>query len=68
VRHFGGDRDSPLLRADFLIGRAAYLSKYHGFLAGMQARLGAILGALARFRFGELRYLTSGQKVDGNQQ
>jgi GT2 family glycosyltransferase len=68
VRHFGGDRDSPLLRADFLIGRAAYLSKYHGFLAGMQARLGAILGALARFRFGELRYLTAGQKVDGNQQ
>ncbi len=68
VRHYGGERDSPLLRADFLIGRAAYLSKHHGLVAGIQARLGAILGALAGFRFSELRYLTAGQKVDGNQQ
>ena len=68
VRHYGGDRESAMLRADFRMGCAAYLSKYHGFLPGLQARLGAILGALAGFRFGELSFLTSGQKVDGKQE
>jgi len=68
VRHYGGGRDSALLRADFSMGRAAYLSKYHGFSKGIQARLGAFFAALAGFRFGELRYLTAGQKVDGTQQ
>jgi GT2 family glycosyltransferase len=68
VRHYPEADDSPIRHADFLLGRAAYLSKHHGFVAGMQARLGAILGALAGFRFGELRYLMAGQKIDGNQQ
>lgn len=68
VRHYGRAGDFPLLRADFRLGRAAYLGKHHGFMAGLQARLGSILGALAGFRFGELGPLLSGQKIDGTQQ
>jgi N-acetylglucosaminyl-diphospho-decaprenol L-rhamnosyltransferase len=67
VRHYGGE-DSALLRADFWLGRAAYLSKHQGFVAGLQARLGAIFGALVGLRFGELGPLLSGQKIDGTQQ
>lgn len=67
VRHYGREGDSPLRRADFLLGRAAYLGKYQGFVAGLQARLGSILGPLASFRFGELSYTFSGQKIDGKQ-
>ena len=68
VRHSPSPVDSSLVRADFQLGRAAYLGKYHGFLAGLQARLGSILGALVGFRFGELGPLLSGQKIDGSQQ
>lgn len=68
VRHYPDPDDSPLFRADFLLGRAAYISKYHGFAAGLQARLGSVLGALGGFRLSELRYLLAGQKIDGNQQ
>lgn len=68
VRHFGREEDSPMLRADQLLGRAAFIAKYQGFAAGLQARLGSILGPLAGFRFGELKYTLSGQKIDGNQQ
>jgi GT2 family glycosyltransferase len=67
VRHFPEPDDSPRLRADFLLGRAAYLGKHQGFAAGLQARLGSVLGALGGFRLGELRYLLAGQKIDGNQ-
>lgn len=68
VRHYGGHEDSSMLRADLALGRAAYLGKYHGVMAGLQARLGAIFGALAGFRLGEVGPLMSGQKIDGNQQ
>jgi hypothetical protein len=67
VRHYGRENDSSMLRADFLLGRAAYLGKHQGFAAGLQARVGSILGPLAAFRFGELGYTFSGQKIDGNQ-
>ena len=67
VRHSPEPDESSLLRADFLLGRAAYIGKYHGFAAGLQARVGSLLGALGGFRLGELRYLLAGQKIDGNQ-
>jgi GT2 family glycosyltransferase len=68
VRHYPDSDDSAMLRADFQLGRAAYLSKHHGFVAGMQARVGSVLGALASFRLSELRGLIAGQKIDGSQQ
>jgi len=68
VRHYGGGRDSAMLRADFRLARATYLGKHHGFTAGLQARLGTVLGPLAGFRFGELKYTLSGQKIDGKQE
>lgn len=68
VRHYPEPDDSPMLHADFLLGRAAYIGKYHGLAAGLQARIGSLLGALGGFRLGELRYLLAGQKIDGNQQ
>ena len=54
--------------ADFLSGRAVFLGKYQGFGAGLQARVAAVLGPLAAFRFGELKYTISGQKIDGTQE
>src|SRR6185312_16002975 len=63
VRHYGRQSDSPLRRADFLLGRAAYIGKHHGVVAGLQARLGTILGPLVSFRFGELGFTFSGQKI-----
>jgi hypothetical protein len=68
VRHHGSDGYSTAERADFLLGRAEFLGKYKGFAAGMFARLGAILGPLVGFRFGELSRTISGQKIDGTQQ
>lgn len=68
VRHYGGDRDSPLLRADYRLAQATFLGKHQGFAAGFQARLGSILGPLAAFRFGELKYTVPGQKIDGKQE
>jgi GT2 family glycosyltransferase len=67
VRHQGRDADTPFERADFLLGRAAFLGKYQGFGAGLQARLAAVFGALFGFRFGEFKYTVSGQKIDGTQ-
>jgi len=67
VRHFGGGGSSALLRADYLHGQAVYIGKHQGFGAGLRARIGSVLGALASFRLGELRYLMGGQKIDGNQ-
>jgi N-acetylglucosaminyl-diphospho-decaprenol L-rhamnosyltransferase len=68
VRHQGGEGLSAVGRADFQLGRAVYLAKYQGFAAGLQARLGAVFSALFGFRFGELKYLISGQKIDGTQE
>ena len=57
----------PLFDADHEIGVAAWLGKHHGFFAGLTYRIGAILRALAGFRFKELAALASGQKLDGSQ-
>jgi N-acetylglucosaminyl-diphospho-decaprenol L-rhamnosyltransferase len=67
VRHHGSEGYTPAERADFLLARAAYLGKYRGFAAGLQARIAAILGPLFGFRFGELSRTISGQKIDGTQ-
>lgn len=68
VLHHSSDGYSTAERADFLLARAAYLGKYSGFLTGIAARLGAILGPLFGFRFGEFSRTISGQKIDGTQQ
>jgi len=51
--------------ADRKLGTAAYLGKYFGFPAKLKYLTGAILGALFTFKLGQLRYLVSGQKIDG---
>lgn len=68
VRHQGGGESSGLLQADFQNSRAVFLGKYQGFAAGLMARIGAMFGALAGFRLGELKYLMAGQKIDGTQE
>jgi GT2 family glycosyltransferase len=65
VHHHGQDGYTNEEQADFLLGRAVFLGKYHGFAAGLQARIAAILSGLAGFRFGELKYTLPGQKIDG---
>jgi GT2 family glycosyltransferase len=65
VRHHSRDTYTSFERADYLLGRAVFLGKYKGFGAGLQARLGAVFGPLLGFRFGELKYTLSGQKIDG---
>jgi GT2 family glycosyltransferase len=67
VRHAGRTAYSSLERADFLLGRAAFLGKYQGAGAGVQARLASIFGPLLGFRFGELSKTLAGQKIDGTQ-
>jgi GT2 family glycosyltransferase len=67
VRHHGSDGYTTAERADFLLARAAFIGKYSGFGASLQARLGAILGPFFGFRFGELSRTISGQKIDGTQ-
>jgi len=67
VRHHGSTGYSALERADFLLGRAVFMGKYLGFGAGLRARLAAVFGPLVSFRWGELRYTLSGQKIDGTQ-
>ena len=57
----------PLAEADRILGAAAYLGKYYGFLSGLSFRLIAILKTLGRFDFRLLGYLISGQKLDGSQ-
>ncbi len=68
VEHAGRADYSAVERADFLNCRAVFLGKYHGFGAGLQARLAAVLGPLAGFRLGELKYTLGGQKIDGTQE
>jgi GT2 family glycosyltransferase len=67
VRHEGRTEYSSVERADFLLSRAAFLGKYQGAGAGIQARMGAIFGPLLGFRLGELKYTLPGQKIDGAQ-
>ena len=67
VWHHGPSSYSALERADFLLGRAVFLGKYHGFGAGLQARLASVFGPLTGLRLGELRNTLAGQKIDGTQ-
>ena len=67
ARHEAREGYSSAERADFLLGRAVYLGKYRGSMAGLQARLGAILGSLAGFRLAEFSDILAGQKIDGSQ-
>jgi GT2 family glycosyltransferase len=64
--HHGGP-DSSLKQADTQLGIARWQGKYYGMTAGAKARIGATLGALARFQLGVFRYVLSGQKIDGTQ-
>jgi glycosyltransferase involved in cell wall biosynthesis len=61
---YAGD---ALVEADCILGAAAFLSKYHGFMAGLSFRVGAIFRAMGRFDFRLLGALVSGQKLDGSQ-
>jgi GT2 family glycosyltransferase len=64
--HHGSD-DSPLKQADVRIGIAHWRGKYYGMLAGIKERVGAAFSALGGFRLSELKYIVSGQKIDGTQ-
>ena len=68
VRHTPRNAYPAIERADFLLGRAVFLSKYSGVGAGLKARIAAVLGPLFGFRIGELKYTISGQKIDGKQE
>ena len=67
ARHYSGEPYDAMRRADFLLGRAAFLGKHVGVTTGIQARVAAILGPLLSFHWGELHYTLAGQKIDGNQ-
>jgi GT2 family glycosyltransferase len=67
VFHLGAQDYDSLERADLLLAHATFLGKYSGFMAGLGARLQAVFGPLLSFKFGELRYTISGQKIDGTQ-
>jgi len=56
-----------LVDADCILGAAAFLAKYYGFMSGVGFRIGAIFRALGRFDFRLLGTLVSGQKLDGSQ-
>jgi GT2 family glycosyltransferase len=68
VRHEGRAAYTTIERADFLLSRAVFLSKYEGFGAGLKARLASVFGPLFGLRLGELKYTLAGQKIDGTQQ
>jgi GT2 family glycosyltransferase len=57
----------PLAASDRIVGAAAFLSKYQGFMAGLSFRMGAILRALGRFDLGQVSALLGGSKLDGSQ-
>jgi len=65
VRHQGRTAYSGLERADLLHARSVFIGKFEGSGAGFKARIGAMFGALLGFRFGELKRLIAGEKVDG---
>jgi hypothetical protein len=68
VRHQGRPGYTAMERADFLSSRAVFLGKYQGFFAGIKARIAAVLGPLAAFHLGEIKYTINGQKIDGTQE
>ncbi len=51
--------------ADRQLGTATYLGKYFGFPAKLKYLIVSILAALFTFKLGQLRFLLSGQKIDG---
>jgi N-acetylglucosaminyl-diphospho-decaprenol L-rhamnosyltransferase len=67
ARHEGSAGYTSAQRADFLLGRVVFLQKYRGTGAGLQARMGAIVGSLLGFRIAEFRNTLAGQKIDGTQ-
>ena len=64
--HHGG-AGSALKQADMQIGISRWYGKYYGMAAGVKARIAAAFGALGRFQLGALRYILSGQRIDGTQ-
>ncbi len=66
VLHQGSAAYSTAERADMKLARSAFLGKYSGFMAGVQARLAAIFGAVFTFKLGEASRLISGTKIDGS--
>jgi hypothetical protein len=54
--------------ADFLSSRAVFLGKYEGFVAGLKARIAAVLSPLGKFRLGVIKYTINAQKIDGTQE
>jgi GT2 family glycosyltransferase len=68
VRHQGRSSYTSMEWADFLSSRAVFLGKYEGFLAGIKARIAAVLGPLASFRLGVIKYTINAQKIDGTQE
>jgi GT2 family glycosyltransferase len=67
VLHHGREQDTAIRRADFRLGRAAWIGKFLGFGAGVAARLGAVFQPLLTLQFGEFRNTVAGQKIDGTQ-
>lgn len=67
VLHHGAGEYTAQERADALLAHAAFIAKYQGFFPGLVARLASVFGPLLGFRFGELRFTLSGQKIDGSQ-
>jgi glycosyltransferase involved in cell wall biosynthesis len=63
--HPGPDplQGDAVAEADRILGAAAFLGKYEGFLAGLRFRLAAILKALGRFDLRSVRLLVSGEKI-----
>jgi GT2 family glycosyltransferase len=68
VRHYPRATYPSAETADFLLGRAVFLGKYAGMVAGIKGRAESILRPLAGLRLGELRYTIAGQKIDGSQE
>jgi len=67
VKHLGDREYTARERADFRLSCAVFAGKYQGFANGLRARLAAIFGPLASFRWGEVGYTLLGQKIDGTQ-
>lgn len=59
--------DDPVLIADRILGAAAFLGKYNGFMAGLSFRGVAMLRALGHLDLRQFFALMSGQKLDGSQ-
>ena len=51
--------------ADRQLGTATFLGKYYGFPVKLKYMFGAVLTAFFTFKLARLRYLISGEKIDG---